>query len=59
MLKLSVIGLFKEGSGKTDKVQPMRSFHRVFVCVPIENGRVAIVNDQLTISHMPVDQSKV
>ncbi len=58
MLKLSVIGIFREGK-TTDKVRPMRSFQRVFTCVPVDNERIAIANEQLTITNLSHEQSKV
>ena len=58
MLKLSVIGIFKEGK-PDEKIRPMRSFQRVFICVPAENGSIAIVNDQWSITNLSFDQSKV
>ena len=33
MITFSLSGVFREGK-KTDKVRPLRSFHRVFVCIP-------------------------
>jgi hypothetical protein len=58
MLKLSVLGIFREGK-PTDKVRPMRSFQRVFICVPVDNARIAIVNEHFTISNPSIEQSKV
>jgi hypothetical protein len=50
MLKLSVVGVFKEG-GVNDKFKPYRSFHRNFICLPV-NGGLSIVNDQLSIANL-------
>jgi hypothetical protein len=36
MITFSVVGTFKEGK-KEDKVRPIRSFERVFVCIPDAN----------------------
>ena len=58
MLKLSVVGVFKEGKPE-DKVRPMRSFQRVLICVPTENQGIIIVNEQLTISNLSFEQSKL
>ncbi len=33
MIKFSLSGVYKEGK-PTDKVRALRSFHRVFVCIP-------------------------
>jgi hypothetical protein len=33
MITFSLSGVFKEGK-HSDKVRPLRSFHRVFVCIP-------------------------
>ncbi len=58
MLKLSVIGVFREGK-PTDKVRPMRSFQRVFMCVPVDSEHIAIANEQFTITNLSHEQSKV
>lgn len=57
MIKFSLSGVYKEGKS-TDKVRPLRSFHRVFVCIPDPASQMTIVNEQLTISHLTKDQHK-
>ena len=37
MISFSIIGVFKEGD-PNDKNRAIRSFQRVFVCVPTANG---------------------
>jgi hypothetical protein len=36
MITFSVVGTFKEGK-PTDKVRPIRSFERIFICIPDAN----------------------
>ncbi len=58
MIKFSVSGTFKEGK-PADKVRPLRSFHRVFVCIPDTVSPMTIVNEQFTISQITNGQHKV
>lgn len=57
MIKFSVSGTFKEGK-PADKVRPLRSFNRVFVCIPDIASPMTIVNEQFTISHITNNQHK-
>jgi len=57
MVTFSVVGYFKEGLA-TDKVRPLRSFQRVFVCIPDANTGMSIVNEHFTVSNLAVDQYK-
>lgn len=57
MIKFSLSGVYKEGK-PTDKVRPLRSFHRVFVCIPDPTSQMHIVNEQYTISHLTDGQHK-
>lgn len=57
MIKFSLSGVFKEGKS-SDKVRPLRSFHRVFVCIPDPASQMTIVNEQFTISHLTNEQHK-
>lgn len=58
MIKFSVSGTFKEGKS-TDKVRPLRSFNRVFICIPDTASPMTIINEQFTISHITNSQHKV
>lgn len=57
MITFSVTGLVKEGEAD-QKIRPIRSFQRVFVCVPTQNGQMTIVNEQYTISNPSRDMTK-
>lgn len=57
MIKFSVSGTFKEGK-PTDKVRPLRSFNRVFICIPDTASPMTIINEQFTISHITNSQHK-
>ena len=39
LISFSLSGVFREGK-QTDKVRPMRSFYRVFACVPDANSQL-------------------
>ncbi len=58
MITFSLGGVFKEGK-QSDKVRPLRSFHRVFVCIPDPNSQMTIVNEQFIIGNITQDQFKV
>lgn len=58
MITFSLAGVFKEGK-PSDKVRPLRSFHRVFVCIPDPNSQMTIVNEQFTISNITHEQYKI
>lgn len=45
LITFSLSGVFKEGKA-TDKVRPLRSFHRIFACIPDVNCQMTIVNEQ-------------
>lgn len=55
MIKYSLSGVFKEGKA-TDKVRPLRSFHRVFVCIPDSVSQMTIINEQFIISTLTTEQ---
>lgn len=57
MISFTVSGVFKEGK-ETDKVRPIRSFQRVFVCVPDANTGMSIVNEQYVIANIQLPQYK-
>lgn len=57
MIKFSLTGVFKEGK-PTDKVRPLRSFHRTFVCIPDTTSQMSIVNEQFIMSHITNEQYK-
>lgn len=57
MIKYSLSGVFKEGK-PTDKVRPLRSFYRTFVCIPDPASQMTIVNEQFIISHLTNEQHK-
>ena len=57
MITFSLAGVFKEGKS-SDKVRPIRSFHRVFVCIPDPNSQMTIVNEQFTIANVTHEQYK-
>jgi len=57
MITFSLCGVFKEGK-QSDRVRPLRSFHRVFVCIPDPNSQMTIVNEQFTISNITNEQFK-
>ncbi|CAF0853253.1 unnamed protein product [Brachionus calyciflorus] len=57
MISFSVSGVFREGKS-TDKVRPLRSFYRSFVCIPDAVSKMTIVNDQYVISNISVEQNR-
>ncbi|RNA43840.1 Nuclear RNA export factor 1 [Brachionus plicatilis] len=57
MISFSITGLLKEGE-PDQKNRPLRSFQRVFVCVPTQTGQMSIVNEQYTISNPSKSQTK-
>lgn len=57
MITFSISGIFKEGQS-INNVRPLRSFHRVFVCVPDTVSQMTIVNEQYIISNITSDQFK-
>ncbi|RNA24635.1 nuclear RNA export factor 1, partial [Brachionus plicatilis] len=57
MIGFSLTGVFKEGK-PTDKVRPLRSFSRSFVCVPDPEIQMTIINDQYVISNITEQQYK-
>ena len=59
MVSFSVVGIYREGRTSDDHRLSDRTFQRVFVCVPTGDGKMVIVNDQLTISNLSSQQAKV
>lgn len=57
MISFSVSGVFKEGRS-TDDLRPLRSFHRVFVCIPDTASQMTIINEQFTMCNVTSDQYK-
>jgi hypothetical protein len=57
MISFAVSGVFKEGK-ESDKVRPLRSFQRVFVCIPDANTGMSIVNEQYIIANIQTSQYK-
>lgn len=57
MVSFSLAGVFKEGKS-TDKVRPLRSFYRVFVCIPDTKSQMSIINEQFMISNVTSEQYK-
>lgn len=58
MITFSVNGVLREGK-LSDKVRPLRSFSRVFVCVPNVNAQMTIINEQFTLSNITDEQYKI
>lgn len=58
MITFSLSGVFKEGK-VSDKVRPLRSFQRVFVCIPDTTSPMTIVNEQFTIANITSEQFKI
>jgi hypothetical protein len=58
MIIFSVTGVFKEGKA-SDRVRPLRSFQRIFVCIPDINTKMSIVNEQYIIGNVTSEQFDV
>lgn len=58
MISFVVTGVYKEGKA-SDKVRPLRSFSRSFVCIPDAASRMTIINEQFVLSHLTHDQYMV
>lgn len=68
MLTFSISGIYKEiqsasedtsGFAKTSQKNCYRSFQRTFVCVPVSNVQMIIVNEQCILSNLSDQQSKI
>lgn len=55
MVTFSVVGAVKEGKS-TDKVRPLRSFTRTFVCIPDANTSMSIINEEYVIANISTHQ---
>jgi hypothetical protein len=58
MVTFSVVGAVKEGKS-TDKVRPLRSFTRTFVCIPDANTSMSIINEEYVIANISTHQFRV
>ena len=58
MVTFSVVGAVKEGK-PTDKVRPLRSFTRTFVCIPDANTTMSIINEEYLVANISNHQFKV
>lgn len=58
MLTFSISGVYKEKTND-QKFSCFRSFMRTFVCVPVSNDQMLIVNEQCVISNLSEAQTRV
>ena len=58
MVSFSIVGSLKEGK-PTDKVRPLRSFTRTFVCIPDAKTCMSIINEEYVIANISSHQYRV
>ncbi len=59
MITFSMSGIYKELVEDRGYSGSLRAFHRTFVCVPVSNAQMIIVNEQTIISNLSDQQVKV
>lgn len=58
MITFSMSGIFKDLVEEKGYSGSLRAFHRTFVCVPVSNSQMIIVNEQVIISNLSDQQVK-
>ncbi|RNA39773.1 nuclear RNA export factor 1 isoform X6 [Brachionus plicatilis] len=55
LVSFKISGVFREGA-VCENVRPLRSFSKIFICIPDPKTQMSIVNDQYTISNISSQQ---
>jgi nuclear RNA export factor len=59
MIGFSIVGIFKEKSVNDSKSHyTNRTFQRTFICIPTDDGKMSIVNEQFTLVSLSFNQIK-
>lgn len=59
MVTFSISGVYKEKRTPEEKYSCFRSFQRTFICIPVANDQMIIVNEHCILSNLSERQSKV